>query len=77
MLNDFLIPPGLRELHLDQNKIDQIGQTELLLLEGLVSRNNLSLAVSRNNFSCSCSNKQLYHFLINRQTNVEGEPEYS
>ena len=72
MLSDFIIPPGLRLLHLDQNKIAQIDQTELLLLEGLVSQNNLTLAVSRNNLSCSCSNKQLYHFLINRQANIEG-----
>ena len=73
MLNNFFIPPGLRLLNLDQNKIAEIGQTELLLLESLVSQNNLTLAVSRNNLSCSCSNKQLYHFLKNRQTNVEGE----
>ena len=73
MLAGFLIPPGLKSLRLDRNRIGEIGQTEVLLLEGLVSRNNLSLALGRNNLSCSCTNKQLYHFLVNRQTNIEGE----
>ena len=71
--DDFMIPAGLRLLNLDHNKIKAFTKKDLQRLESLVIRNNLSLALSSNNLSCTCDNKELYHFLINRQGSVAGE----
>ena len=69
----FIIPTGLELLHLDHNKIEEIDKKELRLLESLIIRSNLTVRLSRNNLSCSCANKELYHFMINRGESVEGE----
>eukprot|EP00092_Neocalanus_flemingeri_P010223 GFUD01011014.1.p1 GENE.GFUD01011014.1~~GFUD01011014.1.p1 ORF type:complete len:847 (+),score=141.65 GFUD01011014.1:252-2792(+) len=65
------LPPNLKELFLDNNRIKSFKQTDINYFDSLVNRTNLELKLGNNLYECDCESRALFHFVKNRGSKIK------
>ena len=65
------LPPNLKELFLDNNRITSFKQTDINYFDSLVNRTNLELKLGNNAYECDCDSRALFHFVKNRGSRIK------
>jgi len=65
------LPPDLKELFLDNNRIESFKPTDINYFDSLVNRTKLELKLGNNPYVCDCKSRTLYHFIKNRGSKIK------